>query len=225
MNRHSQRSEQTAEQVQEHFQGAASEFDDLYRSEEGENRPLQRLLRPGLFYRAEAAVELASEFEAPRILDIGCGSARVGEQLLDASGGTYVGVDFSGPMLELAEQRMSRFGPKAKLVTGDFLEAELEGNFDLIVALGLFDYLDRPELFTRRMFELCSEKGAAIASFPRWTAVKGPIRKVRYEWINKCPIFNYTRDGLEDLFSESGFERRQIEQKYAGFMVRAWRSA
>ncbi len=146
--------------------------------------------------------------------------------MLEASGGgKYVGVDFSGPMLELAGRRMQRFGERAQLVSGGFLEVELDGSFDLIAALGLFDYLDRPQDFTDRMAALCSERGAAIASFPRWTPVKGPVRKVRYEWINKCPIFNYTEPQLRDLFTESGFGRVEVERKHAGYMVRAWRAS
>jgi hypothetical protein len=70
------------------------------------------------------------------------------------------------------------------------------------------------------MFELCS--GAAIASFPKWTWFKGPIRKVRYEWINRCPIFNYTEPQLRELFA--AFDRVEIDEQHAGFLVRAHRS-
>jgi SAM-dependent methyltransferase len=222
MNRASPRSEKTAERVQEHFQDAASEFDRLYTKEHGESR-LQRRLRPGLFKRAEAAVALVESFERPRVLDVGCGSARVGERVLEAGAGEYVGIDFATPMIELAEQRLERFDDRARLVTGDFLEAELAGPFDVIIALGLFDYLDRPEPFARRMRELCS--GTALASFPAWTWVKGPLRKVRYEWINDCPIFNYTEPQLREMFAGIGFERVEIERFVrGGYLVRASRS-
>jgi 2-polyprenyl-3-methyl-5-hydroxy-6-metoxy-1,4-benzoquinol methylase len=218
MNKPSPTSEQTAERVQEHFQSAASSFDSLYQREHDESR-LQRALRPGLFVRADAAVELVESFDSPRVLDVGCGSGRVGERMLDAGAAEYVGIDFSAPMIDLATKRLSRFGPKVKLVSGDFLGGELEGPFDVVTALGFFDYLPEPQLFTRRMAELCS--GTAIASFPKWTPVKGPLRKVRYEWINKCPIFNYTEPQLQKLFADSGFGRVEIERKHAGFLARA----
>ena len=222
MNRASTRSDQTAERVQEHFQDAASEFDRLYTKEHGESR-LQRRLRPGLFKRAEAAVALVGSFERPRVLDVGCGSARVGEQVLEAGAGEYVGIDFAAPMIELATQRLERFADRARLVTGDFLEAELAGPFDVIIALGLFDYLDRPGPFARRMRELCS--GTTLASFPAWTWVKGPLRKVRYEWINDCPIFNYTEPQLREIFTGGGFERVETERFVrGGYLVRASRS-
>ena len=47
------------------------------------------------------------------------------------------------------------------------------------------------------MSELCD--GTVVASFPRWTWTKGPIRKVRYEMINHCPIFDYTEQQLREL--------------------------
>jgi methyltransferase family protein len=144
----------------------------------------------------------------------------VGEQMMEAGAGDYVGIDFSEPMIELAERRLSRFGDSVKLVSGDFLTKELEGPFDVILALGLFDYIEEPEVFARRMRELCS--GTTIGSFPGWTWVKGPIRKVRYEWINDCPIFNYTAPQLEELFRATGFERVEVEEFVkGGFLVRA----
>jgi SAM-dependent methyltransferase len=181
------------------------------------------MLRPGLFLRAEAAESLVGSLAQPRVLDVGCGSARVGEQVLESGAGEYVGIDFSGPMIRMAEQRLERFGPKANLVTGDFLSTPLQGPFDVILALGLFDYTEEPRRFTQRMFELCS--GTVLASFPAWTWIKGPIRKVRYEWINNCPIFNYTERDLELLFADSGFGRVDVEQFVrGGFLVRATKS-
>jgi ubiquinone/menaquinone biosynthesis C-methylase UbiE len=221
MSKPSLTSRQTPERVQEHFQGAASSFDELYTDEPAESM-LQRLLRPGLFRRAEAAVSLSASLESPRVLDVGCGSGRVGEQVLDAGAGEYVGIDFSASMLELAERRLTRFGERVSLVQGDFLEQPLEGQFDLILALGLFDYIEQPNLFTRRMYALCS--GTVLGSFPAWTWIKGPIRKIRYEWINDCPIFNYTERELELLFSATGFERIAVNEfTRGGYLVRAGR--
>jgi len=129
---------------------------------------LQRMLRPGLFLRAEAAVDLVRAFGyEPRVLDVGCGSGRVGEQALAAGAGEYVGIDFSEPMIELAQKRLARFGDSVHLLSGDFLTTPLDGRFDVIMALGLFDYIEKPEPFARRMLELCS--GTMIASFPGWT--------------------------------------------------------
>jgi 2-polyprenyl-3-methyl-5-hydroxy-6-metoxy-1,4-benzoquinol methylase len=159
------------------------------------------------------------------VLDVGCGSGRIGEFVLDAGTGRYLGIDFSEPMIELARERLARFAERAELITGDFLECVVEGPFDVVLALGLFDYLPNADSFVARMFELCAPGGAVVASFPAWSPVKGPVRKVRYEWIGDCPIFNYGRDQLETMFSRAGFGRVELlSPGHSGYLARAYRS-
>jgi hypothetical protein len=106
-----------------------------------------------------------------------------------------------------------------KLVHGDLLTVQLEGKFDVVIALGFFDYQSDAHLYVRRMAELTS--GSAVASFPRWNWLKGPVRKLRYEVINNCPIFNYTERELRFLFGSAGFGRILIKQGRSGYLVRA----
>ncbi|MCL2769049.1 MAG: class I SAM-dependent methyltransferase [Solirubrobacterales bacterium] len=209
------------QRVRERFRDKAQAFDDLYEDE----RPLVRLLRPGLFRRRRLAVDTVRAHGAPSVLDVGCGSGRIGEFVLDAGAARYVGIDFSQPMIELARARLGRFaGRDTTLMLDDFLTAPIEGSFDVILALGLFDYLPQPERFTGRMFELCAPGGCMVASFPRWSLLKGPIRKLRYEWLGNCPIFNYERPELELMLRASGFERATIDSPgHSGYLVRAHR--
>jgi SAM-dependent methyltransferase len=220
----SETSRSAPERVQRHFQEQASSFDELYGSETSEEAPLQRALRPGLFRRRELAVSVVRSYEKPRVLDVGCGSGRIGEFLLEAGAGTYVGNDFSRPMLDLARKRLERYGDNVRLVEGDFLDVELGGPFEVVVALGLFDYLPDPERFARRMHELTAEGGTVVGSFPKWTWIKGPIRKIRYELINNCPIFNYTERELRLMFGASGFSRVEVlKPGRGGFLLKAVR--
>jgi SAM-dependent methyltransferase len=205
--------------VREHFRRKAFSFDHLY----DEEHALQRLLRPGLFNRRELAVEVVREHDAPAVLDVGGGSGRIGELALDAGAARYVDVDLSDTMLDLARSRLARFGEQVELVQGDFLTASLDGPFDVVLALGYFDYIEDAAAHTRRIGELCS--GSAVASFPRWTWTKGPVRKLRYEVINNCPIFDYDREGIRRLFDDAGFSKITIRQGRSGFLVRADRAA
>jgi SAM-dependent methyltransferase len=205
----------TTDRVRAHFQRAASSFDRLY-----ESRALSgRLVRPGLYERYAIALEVARRYERPRVLDIGCGSARIGEPLLEQGASEYVGVDFSAPMLDLARGRLARFGDRAGLIEADFLEAEVTGPFDLVLALGVFDYVGDPERAVRRMAALTS--GSAVATFPRWSLIKGPLRHLRYEVVLNCPIYDYTVRELRFLFGAAGFERLRIVKRGSGFLVEA----
>jgi SAM-dependent methyltransferase len=201
--------------VREHFRRKAFSFDRLY----DEEHTLQRLLRPGLFNRREFALGVAREHEAPRVLDVGGGSGRIGELLLAQGASRYVDVDLSDSMLDLARDRLARFGEKVVLLQGEFLETQIPGSFDVVLALGYFDYIGNPPEHVRRIGELLAPGGSVVASFPRWTWTKGPIRKLRYEVINNCPIFDYTRDGLLQLFA--GFTNVEIRRGKSGFLLRA----
>jgi SAM-dependent methyltransferase len=210
-----EKSSNATELVRDHFREKASSFDALY----DEEHPLQRAVRPGLLKRRDFALEVVREYDRPRVLDIGGGSGRVGELILEAGAREWVNADIAQEMLDLSAKRLERFGDKVKLVHGDFLEVPLEGKFDVTIALGFFDYIPDAHRFVRRMAELTS--GSAVASFPRWNWLKGPVRKVRYEVINNCPIFNYTERELRFLFGGAGFSRVLIKQGRSGFLVRA----
>jgi SAM-dependent methyltransferase len=202
--------------VREHFRKRAFSFDHLY----DEDHALQRALRPGLFNRREFALEVAREYEAPRVLDVGGGSARIGEPFLDQGASRYVDVDLSDSMLELARARLARFGDdKVTLIQGDFLSADIPGPFDVVLALGYFDYVADAPAHVRRISELLAPGGSVVASFPRWTWTKGPVRKLRYEVINNCPIFDYTREGLTELFA--GYSSLDLRPGKSGFLLRA----
>jgi SAM-dependent methyltransferase len=207
--------------VRNRFRAKAKQFDDLYEDE----RPLARALRPGLFRRRQLASDTVAEYDAPRVLDVGCGSGRIGEFVLQAGAGEYVGVDFSEPMIELARARLQRFSERVQLLVDDFLQAPVDGRFDVILAVGLFDYLPEPEQFVARMAQLCADGGCVVGSFPRWSLLKGPVRKVRYEWIGDCPIFNYSRPQLQRLFGEAAFQPVEIlAPGRSGYLVRAYRA-
>jgi SAM-dependent methyltransferase len=207
----------TTGRVREHFRAKAFSFDHLY----DEEHALQRLLRPGLFNRRELAVAVSAEYEAPSVLDVGGGSGRIGEPILEQGASRYVDVDLSDTMLELARERLARFGERVELVQGDFLSAPLDGPFDVVLALGYFDYIEDAAAHIRRIGELAS--GSVVASFPRWTWTKGPVRKLRYEVINNCPIFDYTPEQVRKLFADAGFSTTEIKPGKSGFLARAGR--
>src|SRR5947209_2547975 len=210
------------ERVRTRFEERAHQFDDLYEDE----RWLVRTFRPGLFRRRQLAVDTVKSYATPRVLDVGCGSGRIGEFVLEQGGAAhYVGVDFSEPMIDLARARLRRFEAKTELIVDDFLTASLTGPFEVILAVGLFDYLPEPHLFARKMFDLTAPGGCVVGSFPTWSMIKGPVRKVRYEWMGNCPIFNYSRRELELMFGASGFERVEVVAPgRSGYLLRAYRT-
>src|ERR1700683_4310448 len=82
--------------VRNRFRAKAQQFDDLYEDE----RPLARRLRPGLFRRRQLAADTVAAYSSPRVLDVGCGSGRIGEFALAAGAAEYLGSDFFPPINE-----------------------------------------------------------------------------------------------------------------------------
>jgi trans-aconitate methyltransferase len=95
--------------------------------------------------------------ERGRVLDLGCGTGRHLECLVDRFEGC--GVDLEEELLEVARQRL----PQVALVRGDMAEAAVVGPFDLITcffgSVGYLGSVDRLHQATRHWAGLLSPSG------------------------------------------------------------------
>lgn len=98
----------------------------------------------------------------PRLLDVGCGPAN----LLDGWGGPpveYHGVDLSPEMI--AEARRRR--PDGRFQVGSATGLPLaDGSMDVVVCLGVLEYLDGPDAALGEIRRVLRDGGALIVSFP-----------------------------------------------------------
>src|SRR5947199_5167282 len=117
MVRHMPSSQTAPQRVRNRFREKAQAFDDLYEDE----RPLVRLLRPGLFRRRQLAVNTVRAYGKPRVLDVGCGSGRIGEFVLEAGASRSGGVGVSPPIVDLGRARVEEFFPPAEVAVGGFV--------------------------------------------------------------------------------------------------------
>jgi SAM-dependent methyltransferase len=89
-----------------------------------------------------------------RVLEVGCGSGRILQYLLD-SGHVVTGVDISDEMLAVARSRLGAYLDKGtlKLVNHDFGHGPLQGSFTLgLVSYFTFNYvLEHPERFLENL--------------------------------------------------------------------------
>lgn len=198
-----------------YFEKRAEAFDRLYTR----SSPATWWLRRGPRRSRELAATVVARHESPSVLDVGCGPGRVGEAVIEAGAATYAGIDFSPHMLELARARLGRF-ESVELVEGDFHELELARRFDVVLALGLFDYLEDPRRAARWMHAHTGK--TLVATFSRRDRIKTPIRRLHYELIHRCPLYFYREAEAETLLRAAGFSRIELAARSRrGFFVTA----
>ena len=189
-------------------------FDSLYSPDHVSPvmRFLNRHFRSDIYERYRLTMEHLKATGAASLLDIGIGSARYAEGYLNAGVNRIVGVDISSTMLEIARKHVQGLpdaDAKIEFVLSDINEFESQEKFDVVVAMGFFDYTPDPVKCLSRMRSFSSH--SVIASFPSISVYRTPIRKIRYQ-VKNCPVYFYRRGEIERISVESGFSKCQISK-------------
>lgn len=206
--------------VQDYFSRYAQGFDSIY---SGNKNPVLKLmdsvLRKDMFQRMQLTLLSCDNPEGKRILDVGCGSGRFSIELA-RRGGTVTGIDFAVPMLDLARKfaAEANVASSTDFVRGDFLTYPFQGKFDIVLAIGFFDYTKDARVFLERAHRVTV--GKVIATFPRRWIWRMPLRKARLGLL-RCPVYFYGREQVEKTFFDAGFEVSRLETLSQSFWVEA----
>lgn len=79
------------------------------------------------------------------------------------------------------------------------------------------DYVEEPVEFLRHMSRFANR--VIYGSFPGWTLVRSPLRKLRYS-LRGCPTHFYRKREVEELFDAVGFGRFEFRAVGSGLL--AW---
>lgn len=205
--------------ARKYFDRIPDRWDSLYGGKSLLSRLADRLLRKALFERRSLTYSLCGDVEGARVLDIGCGTGQYSLEFAARGAAEVIGIDFAPAMVEFSKHKASKagFGGTCRFVSADFLEYQFTGTFDIVLALGFFDYIDAAGPVLEKIAGLTA--GRFLASFPRYLPLWSLQRKVRYRWIRRCPIHDYSREQLEVLFARAGFAQRHIIPIQRGFFV------
>ena len=116
--------------------------------------------------------------KVPRALDIGCGEGQVTERILPCCR-ELLAVDVSDTALERARRRCA-FAGNVRFERWDVLDEQPLGEFDLILALGVFEVFRRPSLFRRaqrRIVSMLAPGGALLVTTTKQSPV---VEKARW---------------------------------------------
>lgn len=191
-----------------YFSRSAPRFDRIYDGDQQNllTRWFHRRWHADIAGRAELMLEHAAGVGS--VLDVGCGSGRQMARLAGAGANRLVGIDLSPEMVAQARRRLDQAGAgDCDLVEGDFRQWESSEHFDLVIALGFFDYQADPVGMLKQMRERARE--SVIASFPRRHWRRMPIRRFRYLFKN-CPVYFYSLEEIERLGREAGFSQTSV---------------
>ena len=208
-----------ATRVRTFFDARVSDYDAFYEPPSRWARQFNRIFRKAVFLRRDQTIVLARQFGCRTILDVGCGSGRNSVWFARQGIERVVGVDISREMSEEARVLAQQAGveDRCEFSTLDFQAMPAGPRFDMVVALGVFDYVERAEEFLGHMSQFADR--VIYASFPGWTLVRSPLRKIRYA-LRGCPTHFYRRAELRQIFDSVGFGEMGVKPVPSGCL--AW---
>ncbi|MBN2410829.1 class I SAM-dependent methyltransferase [candidate division KSB1 bacterium] len=167
--------------------------------------------------RFEKTMQYTHPVVGKTVLDVGCGPGHYSIRLARNGAGAVTGIDFSEEMIGIAQKKAkeNNLNDICSFVVNDVFEYQPEKKFDYTVVMGVMDYIDNPEDMIKRIIELTRLK--AFFSFPKAGGVLAWQRKLRYR--ERCPLYLYTRNELEELFSKFKSHHYLIEKISRDFFV------
>jgi 2-polyprenyl-3-methyl-5-hydroxy-6-metoxy-1,4-benzoquinol methylase len=196
------------EQVNNFFDGYSEKWDSLYgkeRKKDPFSKFADEVLRAVIKRRLSTTLSYSESNMIKTILDVGCGS---GQYLVEFAkqGKKVLGLDFAESMLDIARYNVSSHGLSGvTYVNTDFEKFKFDSKYDLVCAMGFFDYISNPVRVLKKMDEISNYE--ILASFPKSSGLLALQRRVKYK-IRSCPLWLYSSRDLLNILEESGFEGR-----------------
>ena len=195
--------------TQRYFDHHAAQFDSIYHEGQPLQRALNRTFRKAIYERFAITFEKSEPIAGKTVLDIGCGSGRYAVEFAKRGAARVVGVDYAPGMLSLAREyaEVNGVASRCEFIDGDFTTQVIDQRFDVVIAIGVFDYQDKPVEFMSKMLKHC--RGRIIATFPGRSLIRMPLRKFRY-WLGNCPVLFYREQEVRDIGTRAGLRRVNI---------------
>jgi ubiquinone/menaquinone biosynthesis C-methylase UbiE len=200
-----------ARQVAEYWDRIAPEFDSIYTGDKNPvARGLDKWLRRDMYERFHWVMRRAGNCRGQTICDIGCGSGRFVSALAQ-KGGQVTGLDFAPTMLKLAQELVQRDGvaDRCDFVLSDVLDWKTDRTFELVIAIGFWDYVADPLPRLQRIRSITRDR--FLSAWPRAGTLRAMIRKARLK-VAGCPVYFWTRPQVEDYLNRAGFRAASWEQ-------------
>jgi SAM-dependent methyltransferase len=185
---------------EEYWNKAANEFATYYREEKDAlRRAIDKIFRKSMKERYDLTLRECRNVNGKNILDIGGNFEPLASELR-RKGAQITNIKLQPSKIELDGRKL-------------FLEADFSQDFDLTLALGLFDYVEDSAPYLEKMRRITEEK--CIMSFPSYAAFQMPLRMI---WMRsrKYPVYFYTKSRVKKLVA-TAFSRYRVKNISAGY--------
>ena len=197
-----------ARQVAAYWDRIAPQFDAIYTGHKSfVGRALDRWLRRDMYERFDWVMSRSDR--APTVCDIGCGSGRF-VTALARRGARVTGLDFAPSMLRMASDLVKEQGvaDRCRFVLSDILDWHTNEQFDLVIAIGFWDYVADPLQRLKVIRSITRDR--FLSAWPRAGTLRSSVRKMRLDMAG-CPVYFWTRQQVDDYLTQAGFVVRSCE--------------
>ena len=191
-------------QIAQYWDRIAPQFDAIYTGKKNPlARGLDRWLRRDMYDRFDWVMRKAGDIHDSTVCDVGCGSGRFVSPLAQR-GAKVTGLDFAPQMLDMARELVAHDGvaDRCNFVLSDVLDWKTSETFDLVIAIGFWDYVADP--LGRLQVIRQITRGRFLSAWPRAGTWRAAIRKRRLK-VAGCPVYFWTHAEVEDYLRRAGF--------------------
>lgn|GEM_PF-1502855 len=159
--------------------------------------------------------ELRPDTAGLRILDVGCATGRLLEQLAEAGATELFGIDLAPRILEVARVKLLRAGATAELRTADAEESLPWGGdfFDVVTLTGVLHHFFRPGDALGEVLRVLRPGGRLLVIDPCFFP---PVRQLLNLALGVAPHDGdfrfYSQTEAAGLLAEHGFEIKQVRR-------------
>jgi ubiquinone/menaquinone biosynthesis C-methylase UbiE len=194
-----------ARQIAEYWDKIAPEFDSIYTGKKNPvARKLDQWLRRDMYERFDWVMRKSGAGRGQTVCDVGCGSGRFVSALAQ-KGGRVTGLDFAPAMLKMAQELVDRekVADRCDFVLSDVLDWKTDRQFDLVIAIGFWDYVADPLGRLKVIRSITRDR--FLSAWPRAGTLRAAIRNVRLKAAG-CPVYFWTRPQVDELLNRAGFQ-------------------
>lgn len=156
-----------------------------------------------------------------KVLDIGCSTGALGEQIKETKRAQVFGIEVNEEMAKVAEDKLDRviIGNVEKIDLANYLAPK---SFDCIIFADILEHLKDPWSVLRKAVKFLAKEGIIVASIPNvrhYTtildlALKGywPYRERGIH--DRAHLRFFTLKNIEEMFQNAGLKIARVDRNY-----------